>query len=135
MMGEEASGCQGMSQLGSWVATEETDAVSGCVDTIEQCQGAGCFVAQDVCLAKMPILAEETVQRATLIKNSEIMFAGLLASRAYPIGHTVGGQWIAIPVQDASLRRAGNVIQPVMTNSSQAAEPPFPLANLALIGA
>ncbi|HSG15299.1 MAG TPA: hypothetical protein VLE70_03115 [Anaerolineae bacterium] len=92
-------------------------------------------MSQGVGLAKVPILAKEAVQGAALVEDGQVVFAGLRAPWADPVGNTIGGQRIAIPVQDTSSGGPGNVAQTTITDGPQAAEAALLLPDHAFVGA
>lgn len=124
-----------MWHLGSWVTAEVTDAEGAVVGLIGKFSrgnpprrlGAGSPV--------VPVLAEEAVGRAAGIEDGQVVAAHMTAALAHPVGDAVGGQRIAIPVQQASGRRAREVDQTALTNGAQPAETALSLPDGACIGA
>lgn len=71
-------------------------------------------------MVEVPVLAEKAVRGAAGIEYRQIVISLVLVSLAYPSGHAVGRQRITIPVQQAALRRAGQMDQFPILNGPQA---------------
>jgi hypothetical protein len=83
----------------------------------------------------MPVLAEEAIGRATHVEHREIVLTGMLTPLTDPIGDTVRGQRIAIPMQQALLGRPSKMRQSAVARRPQSAIAAFTLADDALIAA
>lgn len=75
-----------------------------------------------VYLTKVPVLAEEAVERATGVEDREIVIAVAGVSRADPVCDAIRGEWITIPMQNAALGCAGKVKKPPFLVVSKAAK-------------
>ena len=83
----------------------------------------------------MPVLAEEAIGGAAGVKHSQVVVADLSVAFANPIGDAVGGQRIAVPVEQATGRGSGEVNEPSIFSQPQSAEAAFAVAETALIAA
>jgi hypothetical protein len=86
-------------------------------------------------LPEVPILAKQTVKGTRAVKDGQVVIAAPLMTGADPIGDAVGGQRVAVPVKQPPPGRAGQMSQPALTNGSQAAKAPLPLADLTAMSA
>ncbi len=80
----------------------------------------------------MPVLAKEAIEGTTGVEDGQVMAAALPPTDADPVCHAVGGQGIAIPLQEATARRASQVHEPFVTNRAQATIAVLSLPDLAL---
>ena len=83
----------------------------------------------------MPILAKKAIRRTAGIKHGQVVATGMAPTFADPIGNTVGRKWIAIPMQHALSRSAGQVDQATILYSPQTAKSEFTFSDLAFVAA
>jgi hypothetical protein len=128
---------QGMWHLAGWIPAKEADAVRPPVDGIRQILRAHgpdrpLPIPGWVGLAVMPVLAEEAIQGAAGIEDSQVVVVILLVSRTNPICHAVGRERVPIPVQKASLWRSSHVNEATIPDRPHATKAPSTFGDAAL---
>ena len=96
-----------MRHLGRRVAAKVADAVGAPVGGVGQLGSAEAGRADRVGLAEVVVLAEQAVYGAGGVEDGQVVLAALCMSGADGIGDAVGGQRIAVPVEEAPVGGAG----------------------------
>jgi hypothetical protein len=127
-----------MGHLAGRVSTEEASAKCPCIRARSQLFGADCDgmplpIVARISLAIMPILAKETVQGAASIKDRQVVFSKLSVAIANPICHAIRREWIAIPVQQASVRSPRKLVESAVSIDAQATVATLAFSKLAAI--
>jgi hypothetical protein len=77
-------------------------------------------------------LTEEAVERTAGVEDGEVVATVLAMSAADPVGYTVRGKRIPIPVKDAALGCPCQVDEPAVFDGPQTAESALVFSDLAL---
>lgn len=122
-----------MGHLRGRIAPKEADTKSATIGVISQFMRANTLAFPWVALSEVPILTEQAIQRATLIKDSQIVLSSLVAASTYPISHTISRQPISIPVEQAPPWRSSQVQQLAILHYTKSAESVLALAYDAVV--
>ncbi len=123
-----------MGHLGRGVTAEVADTEGAGVGLGRQLLGAHSLTL-GVHLAVVPVLAEKAVEAASAIENGQVDVSVLSVPLADPIGHTVGREWVVVPVQDAFRGDPGQVYQLALLVFPQPAKAPLALGDAAVVDA
>jgi hypothetical protein len=98
-----------MGHLRGRVAAKVADTKGATIGVISQFMRANTLAFPWVDLSEVPILTEQAIQGATLIKYSQIVLSSLVTASTYPISHTISRQRISIPMEQAPPWRSSQV--------------------------
>jgi hypothetical protein len=122
-----------MGHLGSGISAKVADTEGAPMGLGRQFFGAD--AARRSFEAKVPVLAGDAIEGASLVKDGQVDLAPLAwrrvrhaATLAHPVGHTVCGKRVVIPTDQRALGRTRQVDQSPLVNGPQSAQAklPFP---------